>query len=403
MTIFFISLLVISKIVLVLNSCSICKLCFTSGEKSLVGKAAVLPLCIIMLELAQNSIISLLCLFFAESKNSALYIFSILSLVAQLLVLCSLVTTSKSSLRYEISKLIYNGKSLSLIFPFLVFDIGTVCLLKLKLLKDNFSLALSALIVLCVLSATAISAIISVNLAKVFFMKKVSSIKQQRRIQREHYKEIKSLTDELNSFRHDWANHIHCLHALLAAKEYSKATEYIEQLDDIKALEHKTLNTGNPVSDACLSQKLAFAGSKGISIDLNCHFSSAIDSLDLCSLLSNALDNSIEACDEINEKQIKILAYTRHDYQYIKVTNPSTPKSVDFETTKRDKSLHGIGVLNMKKLVRKYNGTFCAKNENGLFTLKIILKLDKCVTPPYRNFSFNRLALTLSKANRKQS
>ncbi|MCD7727478.1 MAG: GHKL domain-containing protein [Ruminococcus sp.] len=403
MTIFFISLLVISKIILIINSCSICNLCFISGEKSLVGKAAVLPLCIIMLELAQDSIISLLCLFFAEGEKSALYISSVLSLVAQLLVLCTLSFPSRNSLRYEISRSLYNGKSLALIFPFLVFDIGTICLLKLKLLKEDFSFALSALIVLCVLSATAISAIISVNLSKAFFMKKVSSIKQQRQIQREHYKEIKSLTDELNGFRHDWANHIHCLHALLAAKEYSKATEYVEQLDGIKALEHKTLNTGNPVSDACLSQKLAFASDKGISIDLNCHFSSTIDSLDLCSLLSNALDNSIEACDEINEKQIKVLAYTRHDYQYIKITNPSTPKSVDFETTKKDKSLHGIGVLNMKKIVRKYNGTFCAKNENGLFTLKIILKLDKCVTPPCRNFSFKRLTLTSSKAPKKLS
>jgi sensor histidine kinase regulating citrate/malate metabolism len=73
----------------------------------------------------------------------------------------------------------------------------------------------------------------------------------------------------------------------------------------------------HPVVNAVLTQKCVLAELMDISMDIDVYVpdDSEIQSIDLCSVFSNLLDNAIEACgklsDNITEKHIEIKAGIR--------------------------------------------------------------------------------------------
>ncbi|MBQ1433373.1 MAG: GHKL domain-containing protein, partial [Ruminococcus sp.] len=74
---------------------------------------------------------------------------------------------------------------------------------------------------------------------------------------------------------------------------------------------------------------------------------------------------------------------TKHQ-RLISLSN-STSQDVDCEkliagishfTTKKEKSLHGYGVRNIRRTIEKYGGMMELSCENGTFTMSMILNLD---------------------------
>ena len=76
---------------------------------------------------------------------------------------------------------------------------------------------------------------------------------------------------------------------------------YIEQLaDSMQSLEHSVV-TGNALVDTILMEKEKEAHSKEIDFQIVAQTTrlSEFKSVYLCSIFANALDNAIEACDEV--------------------------------------------------------------------------------------------------------
>lgn len=399
MIVFFVSLYSLSKIFIFINSYILCGFNYDSKENMRSVKTNLLKFLYfwLLMTFAQNALTSMCCLFFAENKISAFKLFGIFPFVTQAVLFFILnIFKSRSKIDYHsiLIKIINGHKYIYLLLSFLVIHICAVWLLNNRLLNESVSALQTVLIIIIILMIINISVIVSGCYARYTFLHRSSSFRKQYKIQLEHYREIETLNSELKSFQHDFSNHIHCIHALMDSGEILKAKEYIERLDGFKTMSRNFFTTGNPICDAILTDKQSYAKSLGASIRANCRISTSIDSVDLCTLLSNALDNSIEACVKSNiNKEIRVLAYTHHDFQYIKITNPSNLSNIDFETTKKDKSLHGIGIANIKRIVKKYDGTFSAKTECGLFTLKIILKIDKILSPPPDEISDFRVVL----------
>ncbi len=55
------------------------------------------------------------------------------------------------------------------------------------------------------------------------------------------------------------------------------------------------------------------------------------------------------------------------------LSNGIYKKNIRFQTTKEDKEQHGIGLMNVKKIVEKYNGIMEAYPKGSLFYVKLIL------------------------------
>ena len=105
-----------------------------------------------------------------------------------------------------------------------------------------------------------------------------------------------------------------------------------------------------------------------------------MEPMDLLSILSNVIDNAIEAVIGVNiDRNINIKISKYKEYLFICISNTSNkdPRNIirKSETTKKDKLNHGLGFKIVKGIVEKYNGSIEYSYENNLFTIKILVNV----------------------------
>lgn len=219
------------------------------------------------------------------------------------------------------------------------------------------------------------------------FEKKNLLMKQQFKLQINHNKNIEGLYSGMRSIKHDMQNHLLCLKSLANDNNIEEIKRYLQLLGQtIEKLNYK-IKTGNVISDAIINEKYNIA--KMDNIEFVCNFimpnDTLIDSVDLCIILSNCLDNAIEACikitDKTIDKKIVITSYIKDLYLIIEVSNTTTDKikykNNKIISTKKDRNNHGIGLSNMEMIIKKYNGILDIITEENKFTLNIMLKFKE--------------------------
>lgn len=200
----------------------------------------------------------------------------------------------------------------------------------------------------------------------------------------EYYNKVNAIYDEFRSFRHDLKNHLLCLRSLISADETEKAIDYINDIENLPSVQKKEYNTGNIIIDALLSDKKEQAVNFGIDIIFNGYIpTNGISNTDLCIIVANAIDNSIEACQKGQNdsiKEIRINSDFRQGYFFFNITNPifenikySKNKLI---TSKKDQINHGFGISNIMRTVKKYDGQADISTENNEFKLDISLLLN---------------------------
>ena len=183
--------------------------------------------------------------------------------------------------------------------------------------------------------------------------------------------------EELRRFRHDYRNHMIVVNAYLESGKTAEAREYLNTINSgINGVINK-IKTGNFVSDAILNSKAVTAAKIDAKIEFSGRVpSEGISSEDLCTVLSNLIDNAIEACEKVSgTKKIEIESGEANGFMILSVSNPTVnganPK---FRTTKKDKLNHGIGLKNVERAIKKYNGTLDLSKNGELFTANVRLE-----------------------------
>ena len=185
--------------------------------------------------------------------------------------------------------------------------------------------------------------------------------------------------EEIRAIRHDIKAHLTALKGLKEYKDNSKLQEYCDELYDKLHVEDLTL-TQDPAIDAVLSSMRARAMSCGIKVKYNIQSLPGYEhrSFDLCTIVSNLLENAIEACSqERGERWLRCTFYEMQNNLCIKVEN-STGNDVEMSggipvSTKPDRTHHGFGSLNVKRAVEKYKGQLRYRCENGIFEAVVII------------------------------
>ncbi len=243
-------------------------------------------------------------------------------------------------------------------------------------LKQNL---LNILIVLFIFTVFIVLTVMIYNIAKHRYYADINAVlNNQIRMQLSHYSKLEKLQGEMRHFRHDYKNHLLAVLALLRAEEYSDAMTYIEKLTSISTSPAAKFNTGNLLADAILTDKAENADEK-ISINFQGFIPSDIDNTDLCTVLSNSLDNAIEACQCCGGGCIETAAQLRQGYFVITVKNPSPcPDTFDGipPTTKTDTDNHGLGLLSIEQVVKSHDGSLIIHNENNTFTLSAAFRIS---------------------------
>ncbi|WP_069997388.1 ATP-binding protein [Cellulosilyticum sp. I15G10I2] len=188
---------------------------------------------------------------------------------------------------------------------------------------------------------------------------------------------------EIRKIWHDFNNHISCIDMLLQMDNIKRARQYIYDMKINSEKVHFDIKTGNEIADAVINQKYMLAKKHDIQFNVNGFLGEnmSVNAIDLCALMSNGLDNAIEANLKVRDKhsrKIHVHMKPYKDYLLIEIINAVGEELKNIEhlqTTKKDKSKHGFGMLSMKKIAEKYDGYLQYSYENKCFSLSIMLKV----------------------------
>lgn len=181
--------------------------------------------------------------------------------------------------------------------------------------------------------------------------------------------EIKTLLTSVSSLRHDYTNHIQVLYGLLQLGEAEQAKEYLASLTkEVLAIKTLKFNIEHPgLSILLQSKKLA---AQNYNIDMNFSISSEsfekIKTTDLIIILSNLIDNAIDAAKELpeGEREISICIQSDEMDYIFKIINTG-PTIVETEqiyvqgySTKKAENgkIRGQGLFIVREIVNKYDG-----------------------------------------------
>lgn len=200
------------------------------------------------------------------------------------------------------------------------------------------------------------------------------------RSQLKHLDDIVARQNELRRFKHDLANQFTVLRDYFERRDHENGAHYLDTLDQRFRIGAPVLDTGNSALDALVSTKQTLAESKGISfqmiVQIAEHF--PIEPVDVCMIFGNALDNAIEACERLDseEKHITLTLIQQDETLFCKIVN-SAPADGQrgFQTSKSNKADHGLGLLNIKDALARYDSEAVIEWENGVFSLSFLIDL----------------------------
>ena len=197
----------------------------------------------------------------------------------------------------------------------------------------------------------------------------LSLLEQEEHFLNQYVEEAKTRYDETKSFRHDIRNHIAVVKKLLQSGKVEEAVSYMEDMDDMAEKMSFPCGTNNPVVDILVGNKLGIAKSMGIGVDcsLLLPYPCSLRDIDICIVLSNALDNAIHACknpDDGTDGHIYVSGRIQGDFLMIEVENSFHGK----DTFKK-----GTGLSNVKKVAEKYGGAMSIETRGDVFILQVLL------------------------------
>lgn len=200
----------------------------------------------------------------------------------------------------------------------------------------------------------------------------------QNKLAERQFEEMRSTYKEMRGWRHDYRNHMQVLKVYLEEEKLDQAREYIMQMDkDLSDVDHM-IRSGNIMADAILNSKLSLARSKDIPVNVTAKIPEIlpVSDTEFCVIFGNLLDNAIEACEKIKEKENRFIRIYIGMFQkqfYLSVTNSTNQKKriTAYHTVKGMN--HGFGLYRIDHIVTKHQGFLNRKNEPGVFVTEIML------------------------------
>ncbi|MGN0514863.1 MAG: sensor histidine kinase [Lachnospiraceae bacterium] len=191
-------------------------------------------------------------------------------------------------------------------------------------------------------------------------------------------KATRELHEKTIKIRHDMKNELLKIKIKLEEEKIEEAKDYLEKILNVKLSKEHKIYTDNVLVDAIINKCIENCKNSGIEIKINVNGSIGnIDEMELAILLSNLLDNAVEAAVKTNDKWIEFTMCRNKDYLciYIKNSYSGNVKKGDsgLLTTKQDKENHGYGLSNVRDIVKKHSGNYHYEMGETCFETKINL------------------------------
>lgn len=189
---------------------------------------------------------------------------------------------------------------------------------------------------------------------------------------------------EIHELRHELKNHMSYIKLMAEAGEYQKLKEYAATVCGEAEGIFSFVECGNQVINAVMNHAIRQGELMGVKVESQIVLPPVIPfkETEFCSLLSNLMENAMEAARLSGDEEPVVLVRIRPqlDYLFIHVDNPvndSLPpqRRLSLKTTKADEKLHGYGTRIIQNLVKKYRGSVKFDMRDGRFYADVMLCL----------------------------
>ncbi len=213
---------------------------------------------------------------------------------------------------------------------------------------------------------------------------------QQVKAMKKRLEEAENFYGSIRKVRHEMKNHMMNLKGLAESGQYREIEGYVQKMDEtMQALEYK-YTTGNAVTDVILNDRWRRAEQAGIRFEAEFQYNGGIPVFDLGIVLSNLLDNAIEACEKLEPGKgfIRLGLRQKKQFWLLDVENSFDGSVLLKEgntlplTTKQTRMPpiaieHGIGLENVRDIAERYFGGVNIKIEGNIFHVTVMLQQEK--------------------------
>lgn len=180
---------------------------------------------------------------------------------------------------------------------------------------------------------------------------------------------------------HEYKNQILCIDSLIRKKAFAELAEYVNGISGNLSKELNYISTNHVIVDAILNTKQQEAVRQNILFVfiLNDLSEIKISDEDIVVILSNLLDNAIEACMQCQGKRvIKLKFVDEEDAVVISVKNTYEDKvlygGAEIQSSKVDNmEEHGFGITNIADAIKKYGGSYVIQAKENEFYFSILI------------------------------
>lgn len=193
-------------------------------------------------------------------------------------------------------------------------------------------------------------------------------------------RENKEWWEQFIHFRHDMKQRYIMERTLLESREYAALERYYDESLEFLNKKNSISDTGNLYIDSIINYKADIAQRENIDFvaNINVPKDAELNAEDFCICIGNLLDNAIEAVMDVqDEKKIYVQLNADKNNLLINVRNKyqTARKKVKgiYLTNKPEERGHGLGILIIRQIVKKYNGEIMIQDKDGIFDVGILL------------------------------
>lgn len=291
-------------------------------------------------------------------------------------ILIYLLNTNQSIKKMKFSNFFSKYKSINIIILNLF-----VFFLFIKVLVSNDLMNTKIIIPITILGLI----LIGVNCYFYVYLYKTLNEKKKSEIKTSFNPLINDLMGKLKANEHEYKNHLNTIWSIAQVTKpediKEKLQEYISDIVDASEEFSTLLNIENTIIKAVLYNKAQRAEKLGVSYKYNIksNFKDiSLDNSELTVILSNLLNNAIEATSMIKRKELEVVLEEDNRYYIINVENRTEGLKMEdlsniFKMGYSTKGEgRGYGLYNVKNIVDKYRGKIQMALDDDVISIKIL-------------------------------
>ena len=182
-------------------------------------------------------------------------------------------------------------------------------------------------------------------------------------------------------YRHDMRHHLNMIEGLLSTGRAQEAAEYIKKVQaDIEAITPRRFCENSLVNLLCssFSNKAEEQGIR-LTVDAKLPPELPISDTELCSVLSNALENALRAAAALppSQRTVDLYCGVRLNKLLIEVRNPYVGEVLmQNGLPVSDRAGHGYGCRSIEAIARHHGGLCEFRAESGFFQLRLAIPVS---------------------------